>query len=127
MAKKKTNPAGTILFRVADSFEVYEQQSRSYGLTFERAEDLELKLGHGSWCRFYRRGVDGHTTDICCVCLWPEFAEGCEFVRNHRDNVTQSEAELIAAVTAFWHMQNNRRRVFLESYGGSPERSMQSV
>jgi len=93
------------------TFEAYEKQEFEYSRGMSRAEDLEKKLGVAIWFRVYRWPDAGL---IKCVCLLDYIAEGTESVRPN-DSVTPDEAELIAAVGAFWSMQNARRRQFLES------------
>jgi hypothetical protein len=93
------------------TFEAYEKQEFEFSKGMERAEDLERKLGAASWYRFYRWHEAGL---IKCVCLVNHVSEGSESIRPNA-SVTLDEAELIAAVSAFWGMQNARRRQFLES------------
>jgi hypothetical protein len=95
------------------TFEAYEKQEFEFSKGMSRAEDLERKLGSASWYRFYRWPEAGM---IKCVCLVDYISEGSESIRPHANGlVTPEEADLIAAVSAFWSMQNSRRRQFLES------------
>lgn len=77
-----------------------------------RAIDLEKKLRGGIFYRLYR----------CCegavvaVSVSPSIASGASGVSMHKhDGITHDEAELLAAFEAYWMMQDQRRRQYLES------------
>jgi hypothetical protein len=93
-------------------FDQYEKQEMEFCPGMCRAEDLECKFGSASWYRFYRWP---DVRQIISVSVWGnQIAQAAESIRYH-DGVTESEAELIAAASAYWLMQDRRRLNFLES------------
>jgi hypothetical protein len=93
-------------------FDQYEKQELDFCPGMARAEDLESKFGSADWYRFYRWP---HVKQVICVSVWGgQVAQAADGIRYH-EAVTNSEAELIAAASAFWLMQDRRRLNFLAS------------
>jgi hypothetical protein len=94
------------------AFDEYEKQELRNCDGMERAEDLEKKLSGSGWYRVYRWRTAGI---VKCICWVDSIVEGYDFIKPN-EHATESELELIAAASAFWMMQENRRRAFLETH-----------
>jgi hypothetical protein len=93
------------------AFDEFERQELEYCPGMERAEDLEKKLSGTGWYRIYRWKSAGI---VKCICWVSNIVAGYDFIRQN-EYATELESELIAAASAFWMMQENRRRAFLET------------